>query len=549
VTQPLEPSSRELLAGRELYEKRAWLDAHDALARADAEAALGVEDSWRLWRAASLCGREQAAFAVLERIYTAHVEQNPAMAARAAFWLAFRLAHLEPSRGQGWFSRAERALERVAETCVEHGYLEIPRVRQAYAAGDYAAALAAAARAVDVGERFADIDLRTFARNLQGRVLVRMGELEAGMKLIDEVMLAVTGGELSPAFTGIVYCSAIDICQGVLAFDRVREWSDSLSSWCDSQPQLTIFTGACLVCRAEVMELGGRWPEALLEAERAAKSLVELYGPRACGEALYRQGEIRRLRGELDAAEVSYREASQNGRDPQPGLALLRLAQGRSDAAAKSLRAAAASVTLPLARAKLLPALVEISLADGALVEGRVAAAELAQVATTYPTPAIVALAERARGAVELAEGDAHAALASLRSAFATFQRLDAPYLAAQTRVLVACACQALDDREGARLEADGARAMFQRLGAMGDLSRLDALAARGNEEATASGLTARELEVLRHVASGKTNKLIARELCLSEKTVDRHVSNILAKLEVPSRAAATAFAYENKLV
>lgn len=539
----------DVAEGRERYAARAWLDAYEALTRADSGAPLAVEDLWKLWRSASLSGHASAAFGALERIYQAQLEQAPAEAARAAFWLGFRLMVTEPSRGQGWLARAERALERAPAPCVEHGYLEIPRVRLAFFGGRLDEALSRARVAAEVGERFADLDLVTFARHLQGRVLVRLGRLDEGFKLLDEAMLSVTGGELSPAVTGLVYCSAIDICQGVLAFDRVRQWSDSLTDWCRAQPQLTIFSGACLLCRAEVLELGGRWPEAFEEAQRAARAYEDSYGPNTGAEAIYRQGEIQRLRGELDAAEASYREASQQGRDPQPGLALLRHAQGKTEVAVNALRRASAALTQPWARSKLLPSLVDILLAAGAVEEASAAAAELEQIAQLFPTEALIALGRRARGAVQLAEGDAQAALLSLREAFATLQALEAPYLVAQTRVLLACACQALADEDGARLEIDAARVLFERLGAVSDVRAIDALQARARETTSVAGLTGRELEVLRLVASGKTNKLIARELCLSEKTVDRHVSNILRKLDVPSRAAATAFAYENKLV
>jgi DNA-binding NarL/FixJ family response regulator len=297
------------------------------------------------------------------------------------------------------------------------------------------------------------------------------------------------------------------------------------------------------------LEVGGKWPEALAEAQHAAKLYLESLGAAAAGEAFYRQAEIHRLRGELGDAEARYVDASSSGRDPQPGLSLLRLAQGRIDAALQALRRALSGASLAAARAKLLPALVEAALAAGIPREARSAADELAQLAELFGTDMLQALALRARGAVELAEGDARAAAASLREAFALLQQLNAPYHAAQARLLLACAYQALGDAEGALLEAQAARSCFAQLGAVSDLRALDALLARPAPAPGACGLSPRELEVLRLVASGKTNKLIAQELCLSEKTVDRHVSNILTKLDVPSRAAATAHAYENKLI
>jgi len=299
--------------------------------------------------------------------------------------------------------------------------------------------------------------------------------------------------------------------------------------------------------------VGGQWPEALVEAQRAAQLFLEALGPSATGEACYRQAEIHRLRGALAEAEARYVEASQNGRDPQPGLALLRLVQGRADAALQALRRALAGATQRIARAKLLPALVEVALANGAVPEAREAADELGDIARIFGTDMLTALWARARGAVELAEGDAATAVASLSTAFAELKRQNAPYLAAQARVLLACAYRVLGDQDGALLEAQAAKRCFEQLGALNDLRALAALQARSSEapaDAPATrGLSVRELEVLKLVASGKTNKLIARELCLSEKTIDRHVSNILTKLGVPSRAAATAYAYENRLI
>jgi DNA-binding CsgD family transcriptional regulator len=548
-----EPTALDglLARAREHYAAKAWREARDALCRVDAEQPLALDDLWRLVWSAGLSGQEPKSFAALERIYQQHAESADARpAARAAFWLGFRLARLgETSRAGGWLARAERALERWGQPCVEHGYLEIPRIRQHFYQGELSEAFAAAARAVELAERFGDSDLHAYALNLQGRIRLRQGELTQGLRLLDEAMLAVTAGELSPIITALAYCAAIDSCQGVYAVERVREWTESLRGWCEAQPQLTSFTGECLVKRAEIMELAGNWQEALREAERAAERYVEWLGPQAAGEALYRQGEVHRLRGDHDLAEGCYRDAGQCGWDPQPGLALLRLAQGRAEPAMQALRRAVLAAHDPITRARLLPALIEASLASSKLEEARAVSRELDAIAAKFGTPVMAALAGRARGAVELAEGDAASASVTLREAFAVFQQLGAPYLAARARALLACAYQALEDEDGARFEIEAARSAFEQLGAKSELAAIDALKARAAAPPGAHGLSPRELEVLRLVAAGKTNKLIAAELCLSEKTVDRHVSNILGKLNVPSRAAATAFAYEHGLI
>jgi ATP/maltotriose-dependent transcriptional regulator MalT len=248
---------------------------------------------------------------------------------------------------------------------------------------------------------------------------------------------------------------------------------------------------------------------------------------------------------------ASYREASQRGRDPQPGFALLRLSQGEPALAAGAVRAALSACAEPLERARFLPASVEILLASGALEEAAGAADELQAYAGRLGGEALHAIAGEARARIALARGDATTALAPLRSAFATWQKLDAPYIAARLRAQIACACEALGDVEGARLEREAARAAFERLGARLDLAALETgsvVHAQASDAAARAGLTPREHEVLCLLASGKTNKQMAKELFLSEKTVDRHVSNLFGKLEVGSRSAATAWAYEHGL-
>jgi DNA-binding CsgD family transcriptional regulator len=310
---------------------------------------------------------------------------------------------------------------------------------------------------------------------------------------------------------------------------------------------MVAFTGVCRVHRAEIMQLQGAWRDAIEEARRA-RERAEGVNQQALAAAFYQQAEVHRLRGEFAAAERAYRSASQWGAEPQPGLALLRLGQGRTDAAAAALRRALSATTDRLQRTRLLPAYIEIMLAAGDIQEARGACRELADVSESIDTGVLGAMTAHACGAVDLADGDARAALGSLRRAFEVWQRIEAPYLAARVRVLAGLACRALGDREGASLELDAARAVFEQLGAAPDLARIDSLT-RDAASGQRHGLTPRELQVLRLVAAGKTNKAIAAELCLSEKTVDRHVSNIFTKLDVPSRAAATAFAYEHKLI
>jgi ATP/maltotriose-dependent transcriptional regulator MalT len=468
-------------------------------------------------------------------------------AARCLFWVAFTLL-LEGDLAQagGWLARAGRLVEHEQE-CAEHGLLLLPATVQAAMTGDHESARDTAARAAEIGARLGDADLFALAVHFHGRALLDLGQVRAGLALLDEAMVAVVAEEVWPPVAGNLYCSTIDACQQMSDLRRAAEWTRALEAWWGKRPDMVTFTGQCLVHRAEIFQLRGEWPAAVDATERAKERLALGADKHATGAAWYRLGEIKRVSGDLAAAEGGYGEASRWGHDPQPGLALLRLAQGKVAAAQTAIRRAVAETTDRLRRAKVLPATVEIMLAAGDVLAARSAADELAAIARDYGTPALDAAARHALGAVMLVEGDAEAALVQLRRAWRVWQELDAPYEAARVRVLIAQSCQAQDDADNAALELDAARDTFARLGAANDLANLDRLeapAGRGTQ-----GLTARELQVLRLLATGKTNRAIAAELVLADKTVDRHVTNIFGKLGVSSRAAATAYAYEHRLV
>ena len=332
--------------------------------------------------------------------------------------------------------------------------------------GDVGTAIAMAETAAAVGERFGEADLVALARSLHGRALLRQGRVGEGLACLDEAMVAATAGELSPVVTGIVYCAVIASCHQVYALDRAREWTAALAAWCDAQPQLVTFTGACLVHRAEIMQINGAWNEAMTEARRVADRFADATGDESVAEAFYQEGEIHRLRGDFAAAEEAYRRASGFGAEPQPGFALLRLAQGRSDDAAGAIRRVLDATEGPLPRARYLPAAVEILIAAGDIDGARAAAGELRDLAARFELDVLGAIALHAAGAVALASGDARAGLAPLRESFLVWQRIGAPYLAARLRVLIGIACRDLGDRDGAELEFDAARAVFSALGA-----------------------------------------------------------------------------------
>jgi len=524
------------------------MDAYKWLSQADQAAPLGAEDLELLATSAYMMGRDDEWMSVLERAHHLYADAGEALrAVRCAFWVGINLAlRGEVGPATGWLGRAQRLLEREGRDCVERGYLLLPVVFQHEATGDWEAACATAADAAEIGERFGDRDLFALAVHEQGQILVTHGRVKEGLGLLDEAMVAVTAGELSPIVTGLVYCGVIASCQEVYELRRAQEWTAALTQWCEQQPDLVAFTGRCLLHRAEIMQLRGGWQDALEEARRACQR--QGMSQAGAAQAFYRQGEVHRLQGEFAAAEEAYREASRCGWEPQPGLALLRLAQGRGDAAAAAIRRAVGETAEGLKRAGLLPAYVEILLAVGDAEEKRSACCELEEIAEGYESGMLGAMAAHARGAVDLAGGDARAALVALRHAWQVWQELKAPYEAARVRVLVGLACRALGDDDTAALELEAARGVFEELGAAPDLARVDALTRRAASGET-HGLTPRELEVLRLVAAGNSNREIASALVISEHTVARHLQNIFAKLGLSSRTAASAFAFEHDLV
>lgn len=543
-----EAEGDALERGRGAYAERAWRDAYEALTLADRAVPLEADDLVLLAIAAFMVGRDAEYRDVLERAHHAYLDAGDVpRAVRCAFWIGINSAQRgEPAHATGWLARAQRLI--AGRDCVEQGYLLVAAMMQQEAAGDLDAAFATAVATGAVGERFGDADLVAMSLHEQGRILFVQGRIEAGAALLDEVMVAVGTGEVSPPITGLIYCSVIEGCHRVYEVGRAREWTAALTRWCDEQPQLVSFTGRCLVHRAEVMQVDGAWADALAEARRAGERFAQVSYRVATGEAFYRQAEIHRLRGARAAAEAAYAEASLCGWEPQPGLALLRLAQGDLDAARAAIRRVAAEVSDPLRRAGLLPAFVEIMLAAGDLEAARGACDELEELAERFGSPMLVGTAAHARGALALADGDPWAALPPLRRACGVWRELGAPYEEARARVLVGVACRGLGDEDAGRLELDAARAAFVELGAASDLAAVASLV-RQAAPGEVHGLTPRELQVLRLVAAGETNKAIAAGLVLSERTVDRHVSNILSKLRVPSRAAATAYAYEHELL
>lgn len=536
--------------GRESFERQAWSDAYEQLSAADQQGRLDPEDLERLATAAHLIGRYGESPDLFLRAHNAYRDGGDTVrAARSAFFVGlFLVDGGELARGRGWIARAQRLLDDGEHDCVEQGYVLLPDALDRLAEGDVTTAHAIYGRALKIGERFGDPDLIALSREGQGEALIRLGEIEEGVAQLDEVMVAVTAGELSPLVAGSIYCGVIPVCREIFDLRRAQEWTSAMTHWCESQPDLVPDRGLCLVYRAEVMQLHGAWVEAFEEARRACELLSGLPGQSGIGAAYYQQGELRRLQGDYANAEEAYRRASKWGHEPQPGLALLRLAQGEVDVAQAAIRRAMEESQDPMSRSKLLPACVEILLASGDVDGARAAADDLAQLAAELDAALLDAVSGHAAGAVLLAEGDPRAALDWLRGAWGILQDLEAPYEAARVRVLIGLACRALGDDDTAELELDAARAVFQQLGAGPDLARVKDLSRKAASK-PAGGLTGREVQVLTLVATGKSNREIATTLTISEHTVRRHLQNIFAKVGVSSRAEATAYAYQHDLV
>jgi DNA-binding NarL/FixJ family response regulator len=538
-----------LARGRDAFARSAWGDAYTLLARADSDERLDASDVELLARVAKLTGHDGESHEYLGRAHQQWLASGePVHAARCAFWLAMALFERgDMAQGGGWLGRAEGLLADASE-CVERGYVLLPRALQHLEAGDSEAALTIFRETGDIAARFREPDLMALAQLGQGSALLALEQPLQGMALLDLAMVAVTAREVSPDAAGLVYCAAIEACHEQFDIGRAREWTAALAEWCESQPDLVPFRGQCLVYRAELMQLAGAWRDALVEVQRAHALLATRPGESAVGDALYRQAELHRLRGEFEKAQSYYRQANAAGRQAEPGIALLRLAQGQLDVAQATSRRSLSEAHGGTRRAQLLVAHVEIMLAAGDVESARAAADELAGMAARLSSPLLLAQAAQVDGAVRLAMDDTRGAMSSLRRAASAFLSLSLPYDAARSRVLIALCCRALADEDVAEMELAGAQTVFTELGATTDLRHLERLLHRG-EDRKPSGLTERELDVLRLLATGKTNRAIALELVISEKTVARHVSNIFGKLGLSSRAAATAYAYEHALL
>ncbi|MDZ5620055.1 LuxR C-terminal-related transcriptional regulator [Nocardioides sp. HM23] len=514
--------------------RRDWQAAYDLYAGLSDRTA---DDTQRLAESAWWLGRMDESIRIYADAYRQHLESgSKSGAARSALLLAISCRLVgEAAQSDGWLGRCARLLDTMPEGA-EHGYALYLRIA-ALMGSDPDAALESSRRMQDLGRRFADPTLVCLGVYYEGRSSIKQGRVRDGLALLDEAMLSALSDELAPMWAGAIYCGLMDACHELRDLRRAFEWTEATRRWCEPLPLTSLYPGICRVHRAQVLQTRGDWKQAEEEALGACRDMVGV-DVWAVADAHYEIGEVRRLRGDLAGAETAYTQANEFGRDPQPGLALLRLAQGRVEAATASIAAALAPEGgSRLGRAPLHAAQSEIALAAGDLALAEASAQEVADTAVAFESAGLGAEGNRCRGAVLLAQGRAVEAMALLRTAFNTWQELDAPYDAARTRLLIAAAYLALGDADAAAREKSAAEACFARLGVV------------ATREGLPKGLTAREVEVVRLIAAGDSNRSIAEKLVLSEKTVARHVSNIFGKVGATSRSGVTAFAYDNGIM
>jgi DNA-binding CsgD family transcriptional regulator len=538
-----------LREAQEAYARRDWPRAYELYRTARASGELPADDLYALSDAAWWLGDNDTLLEACARAYRLYLEADqPRRAAVAAIDIAAALfLRGDALVASGWISRASRHLDGEPEAA-ERGYLlyllEVEGPLGGIAPSAPAAVdklIASARRVQEIGRRYGDRTLVAAGMLGEGRALVKVGRVAEGLALLDEVLLAALGDEMIPAWTGNLYCHLIEAAEELGDLRRARDWMGAMTRWLATMPAAVMFSGICRVHRSRVHQLCGAWEEAEREAAQVCAELSQLHVA-ATARAHYQVGEIRRLRGDFAGAETAYRQAHALGRDPQPGLALLRLAQGRTEVAAASIRTALLAEGNRLKRAGLLAAQVEIALATGRSDEAREAAGELDEIAAFYGSSGLEVAARHSRGAILLAGGRPHEALPILREACRRWSDAEAPYDCARVRLLLVHAYRLLGDEDAAARELETAAKAFKRLGAATDLKLAVGLGAALKPP---GGLTPREAEVLAHVAAGKTNKAIARELFLSDRTVARHLANIFAKLGVSTRTAAAAFAFE----
>ena len=539
----------ELLAmAREAYHDRQWSAARTNFLAARQVAELSADDLDALGGTSWWIGDIEVCNSAWEAAYRAYLDDDrPAAAAETALGIGYNyFLRGEEAPGMGWLGRAQRLLADLPESRAHGGLLYTTQVEAMIDSPDPDAVIASARLVQEMGARLAEPALVASGLQGEGRVLIKNGRVMEGLALLDEAMVSVLADELPPEMAGNIYCNVIAACHELADYRRMRQWTEATERWLATMPVAVVFAGICRVHRAQLQQLTGDWDSSAREAAQVCVDLADMLTATAA-EGHYQVGEINRLRGDLTAAEEAYQRAHRLGRDPQPGLALLRVAQQRAAAALSSIQSALmAQPTNRLARARLLAAQVGIALAADDTATARKGSAELDEIAAAFASAGLRAAAEHARGTLLLAEGHVAEAVPVLMAACRAWQEIGAPYECAKVRVLLAAAYQQLADVDSAELELAAAADAFAELGATPDAA---IIAGMRRPTARPGGLTDREVEVLACVAAGRSNKEIAAELVISGKTVQRHLANIFTKLDLNSRTAAAAYAFEHGLV
>lgn len=527
-----------------------WKETYQRLTKADKEKHLEASELEELGLAAYMIGLDDESYRFFEQAHAVHLErENIKQAARCAFWLGLIHMNLgEMARSSGWMSKGERLLTENGNEGPESGLFLIPAALGALHRGEADKALENFEIAVSIGEEFADADLIVLARLGQGQALIQLGDVIRGVKLLDEAMVNIETDEVYPIVVGIGYCAVIEMCRRVWDLRRAKEWTTALKKWCDSQPEIVPFRGQCLVRRAEILQFHGDWDYALEQTNEACDLLTRPPGEPAAGEAFYRKAELCRILGDFDAAASCYQEAAKLGRNPQPGLSLLRLAQGQLGAAVTSIRNTLRESKDPKRLAELLPGAIAILVAGNHLEEATQAVKKLNNIAKGFDSLYLQAISIHCQGAVFFAKGNFQFSLDQLQKALKIWNWLHLPYESALTSELKGRVYRELNDQDNSEAELLAAQWNFEQLKAAPDYERVSQLLSKKKKQET-HGLTLREVQVLKLLASGKSNRFIGDELFISERTVDRHVSNIYQKLRVTTRVEAAAFALKHNLL
>lgn len=521
----------DLAEARAAYQRRDWSGACERYRRALQQEPLGGEDLYAHANTFWWLGRLDEAMPLLGEAHRALLtEGQPRTAALVALDIGYTFAlRGEDAQASGWMTRALRLLEDEGD-CAERGYLVYCDAEGAAGNGETDRALATAAEVRSIGKRFGDACLVALAALVEGRVRVQQGDVSAGMALLDEAMVAAVSDDLDPGWAGNIYCNMMLTCHELADWHRADEWTSATSRWCEAMPGAGPFMGICRVHRAQVLQLRGDWQRAEQEVRQVCDELQDFHVGMVA-EAQYQLGEVLRQRGDLDGAAAAFAEAHRLGREPQPGLSLLRLAQRRASSALVMVRRALDARTAPLDRAQVLPAAIEIRLAVDDVDGAATAATELRTIATTYGSTGLAAHAATAEGSVALARGDASAAASALHEAVAAWGQVGARYEAARARLLLGRALALLDDNDGAALETAAATATLDELG-------VQAPGTPPVRHRRDDGLSAREVEVVRLAAEGCSNQEIADRLVLSVRTVERHMASTYRKLGLSGRGA-----------